>query len=248
MTMTKTKTASRPVSPPTPPDFRQVTGPGALDESRIDPPPRNQDDEDVLVPLRKFKLRELISKSGRGGATALANKAGVTHGYVSQISRPGFNFGARAARELEQRLGLPHLFFDTPAEPAGHSGSAYLVPVLPWGLVGRSSAPAGSPVVPVGWRVGPRAVAAVSHGAMWSGEVGIPRGWLAIIDPDAPRRDGDILAVWLPGATECTLRQHITDAGRQMLAPLDPRMGTIDELTKAVKVVGPVVGALKSYR
>lgn len=234
---TRTKTARRPPAPP------------AADQAKIEPV-KDTSERDPLIPLRKVRLRELLAHEGRGGAAAFARKAGMTHSYITQLSKDTYpaNFGARAARELEQRLGLAHMYFDTPLSHPEGARSAHLVPVVPWGILGRVTAPPDSPVIAVGWQVGPRAVAAVSHGSMWTGESGIPRGWYAVIDPDAPRHEGDILAVWLPGATECTLRQAINDGGHPMLAPLDPRIGTIDEMTRSVKVVGPVVGALKSFR
>lgn len=210
------------------------------------------DPEEALVGRRKARLLELIAREGSGGAAALARRCDPprTTANINHMSRPGYHFGSRAARGLEAALGLEHMYFDRHIIATGASTAITHVPVIPWGSIGRFAAENDSPTIPVPWVVGPRAVAGISHGSMWGGDgvPGIPRGWHAVIDPDVAPREGDIVACWLPGATECTLRHFLTDAGRNYLYPLDPRHTSVDEWTRAVKVVGPVVGALRSFR
>lgn len=213
-------------------------------------PVEPQNGEEQLVARRKARLQDLIQREGAGGSKALAKKAGMVQSHINHLSLPGYHFGERAARGLEKRLGLHHMYFDQAPATAGAVRNAPTVPIQPWADIGRYRATPDAPTVAIPWEVGPRAVAGISHGAMWSGDggVGIPRGWLAVIDPDVQVREGDVVAVWLPGATEATLRQFLTDGGRHLLYPLDQRNPAIEEWTRQVNVWGPVIGALRNFR
>lgn len=198
---------------------------------------------------RKARLRDLIDREP-GGSKGMALRIGVSQAHVNHLSLEGYHFGKAAARNLERKLGKKHMYFDEALPANGRASTTIAVPLQPWADVGRHSPRVDAPTIAVPWEVGPRAVAVISHGAMWSGDggVGVPRGWYAIIDPDAQVRDGDVVAVLLPGATEATLRQFVIDGGRRLLYPLDPRNTMIDEMTRSVQMCGPVVGALRSFR
>lgn len=58
----------------------------------------------------------------------------------------------------------------------------------------------------------------------------------------------DLVVCWLPGATEATMRHHLLDSGRSWLFPIDARQTGAVEWTKAVMMVGPVVGAQRHFR
>lgn len=230
--------------PPPPPPKPRAQKP-------IPPPPSDtQNAEEQLVARRKARLRDLIEREGSGGSMALSRRAGMGQSHVNHLSLPGYPFGARAARGLEKQLGLPHNYFDQAPVTTTAAHSAPTVPVLPWADIGRFGATPDAPTISIPWQVGPRAVAGVSHGSMWSGDggLGIPRGWYAVIDPDLQVREGDVVAVWLAGSTEATLRHYLVDGGRRLLYPLDPRSPAIEEWTRDVTVWGPVVGALKNLR
>lgn len=214
------------------------------------PPPPTQDEERLMTSRRKLRLQELIAREGSGGAASLARKCGRTQANINHMSRPGYQFGARAARALEVELGLPHLYFDEPQVPGEVSRDVKLVPVMEWGKVGRHPPGPEAPGVATAWAVGPRAVAVVARGMMWSGEgaPGIPTGWHAIVDPDATIREGDLLCCWLPGATEATLRQYLVDGGVNYLYPVDRKQVTVAEWTRDTLIVGPVIGAQKAFR
>jgi hypothetical protein len=213
-------------------------------------PPDLSNAEEQLVGRRKARLQDLIQREGAGGSKSLAKRAGLVQSHINHLSLPGYHFGERAARGLEKRLGLPHMYFDQAPTAAGTVRGAPTVPIQPWADIGRYRPTPDAPSIAIPWEVGPRAVAGISHGAMWSGDggMGIPRGWYAVIDPDVQVREGDVVAVWLPNATEATLRQFLTDGGRPLLYPLDTRNHTIEEWTRAVNVWGPVIGALRNFR
>lgn len=191
----------------------------------------------------------MIERKGYGGAADLAREAGRTQAGINHMSLPGYEFGSRAARSLERALGLPHMYFDLADSPAA-AGGLLQVPVMSWDKIGRHPVPPDVARVPVGWPVGGRCLAAVSRGTMSAsdGLPGVPAGWHVIIDPDASTREGDIVCVWMPGATEATLRHYLTDGGEYFLYPLDRRHSTVEPWTKGVMLVGPVVGAMRYFR
>ncbi len=197
---------------------------------------------------RKAKLRELIDEQGSGGAAALARKAGRSQAGISHMASPGYDFGRRAARSLEDALVLPVGYFDLGATSETKQVEVRKIPLQDWSRIGRFPATEGD-TVPCPWQVGPRAVAGKAKPSMWSGDgtPGVPPGWTCIIDPDVDPKEGDVVCVWPPGATEATLRQYVSDAGVRLLYPMDRRLPIV-EWTQLTIVVGPVVGALMHFR
>lgn len=185
---------------------------------------------------------------GAGGAAALARKSGRSQAGINHMAKKGYDFGERAARSLETALGLPFGYFDMLDAPGAAPGAVRMVPLQEWSRIGRFPA-TSSQAVPSPWAVGPRAVAALAKPSMWSdpGTPGVPQGWAAIIDPDASTREGDVVCVWIEGASEATLRQYVCDGGAHLLYPMDRRLPIV-EWTKQAFVVGPVIGALKNFR
>lgn len=229
--------AATPAKPPPTPTRQELAPPAALADS-----------EEIITGRRKARLRDLIEREGSGGSVSLARRAGVNQAHINHLSLPGYPFGARAARGLEQRLDLPHMYFDQAPATAGAARQAPTVPIQPWRDLGRFAPQPDAPTVPVPWDVGPRAVAGLANGAMWANETGVPRGWYAVVDPDVQVREGDLVACWLPGSHEATLRHFVMDGGRRLLYPLDPRHPAIDEWGGDTLVWGPVIGALKNFR
>lgn len=207
--------------------------------------------DEVLVARRKKRLKDLISREGYGGAAAIAAKTGRTQGNISHLSLPGYAFGDRAARQLETDLNLPHMYFDMPVDVAtGTTQRLHMIPIVSWANCGRDYSGIDAATVAVPWEVGPQAVACISQAGMWShdGQLGVPPGWLAVIDPAVSPQSGDIVATWLDGATEATLRQVVDDAGRLHLFPIDPRIQGSQEWRRRDTVVGTVIGSLKLFR
>ena len=68
--------------------------------------------EDELQELRRSRLVELVERAG--GAASLGRAKGLKRTWESQYAqiKGGGSFGSRAARNLEEKLGLPSMFFD----------------------------------------------------------------------------------------------------------------------------------------
>lgn len=239
--MTTKPRTPRVIAPPVapPPPAIHITAPRPAQDPNV-----------VLVANRKKRLRELIAKEGAGGAASLARKAGRAQSGINHMASHKYHFGERAARELEAQLDLPHLYFDQHESAGAGSMAVHLVPVMEWHRVGRHPADPDMPTIPTAWSVGPRAVSVIARAMMWGGDglPGVPVGWHAIIDPDAPIHEGDLVCCWLPGATEATLRQYLMDGGVPYLYPVDRRQASGVEWTKDTRIVGPLIGAAKSFR
>jgi hypothetical protein len=63
--------------------------------------------------LRRQKLRHLLDTKFGNDRQRLVKAAQMTKGRLSQLLDPAFPFGDRAARNLEDRLGLPAGYFDS---------------------------------------------------------------------------------------------------------------------------------------
>lgn len=241
------------VQPPKPPRVEEIarfvaeTAPAAPIRRAEAPPPTP---EAVLVARRKKRLQDVIAREGYGSAASVARQAGRTQANINHLSLPGYPFGDRAARQLEKDLNLPHLYFDLPGNGGGEARAVHNVPIVSWANCGRDYEGIEAEVVAVPWDVGPQAIACISQAGMWSPDssTGVPPGWLAIIDPAVSPRAGDIVAAWLDGAREATLRQVVDDAGRLYLFPVDPRIPSSQEWRRRDTVVGTVIGCLKLFR
>lgn len=63
--------------------------------------------------LRRQKLRHLIATKYGGNRGAFLEQSGLSKGRLSQLLDPEQPFGERAARNIEDRLGLAVGYFET---------------------------------------------------------------------------------------------------------------------------------------
>lgn len=63
--------------------------------------------------LRRQKLQHLLDNRYGGDRGRFLTASGITKGRLSQLLTPGSTFGPNAARNLEDRLGLPAGYFDS---------------------------------------------------------------------------------------------------------------------------------------
>lgn len=193
---------------------------------------------------RKRILKALVLSSG--GNTALGQKAGRHDSFISHGCDAKYAFGSLAARRLAIDLRLDPLYFERTENDPESAGAKHHVPLVSWATVGR--APVGqTEVIPCPWPVSGAALALVMEGDSMQGghmHVGVPRGYIVIVDPAQEARPNGLVVAWLDGVIDAMCRQIVREGGSLYLQALDARYRDLIKVGPGVHLVGPVIGAL----
>lgn len=198
---------------------------------------------------RRTRLASLLADRYKGDRARLISATGLSKGRISQLlsSDP---FGERAARELEQKLGLPERWLDqevTNTEPAPSIRRG--VPLISWVQAGEW-ADAIAPFPPgeaEAWIPSLKAHSAKAFALRVRGDSmtaphgrSYPEGCIIIVEPE--RRmpvNGARIVAKLEGSNDVTFKVYKEEDGRRWLQPLNPNHQPIRE---PFKVLGTVIG------
>ena len=194
----------------------------------------------------------------------LGEAAGIDQGGISRIENgrqaPSYETLVRIARALGTRPGIIQMEADglvhrDEGEPTAYQLTQALgvkhVPLISWVQAGNFEEAVdsyargtGQQMIQTTARVGRLAYAlAVKGNSMVNPRDDrrtFPEGSIIIVDPARPLENGALIIARLENEAETTFKQYVTDAGREMLVPLNPQFPTI-ELSKPMIFCGVVV-------
>lgn len=201
---------------------------------------------------RKARLAQLLERRFEGSRADLSRSSGLSGGRITQLLDPAEPFGERAARSLEERLGLQTRYFDldqldnTEPAPDVRQGG---VPLISWVRAGNWDE-ASDPFQPgdaEDWvpsirSHSPRAYALRVRGDSMTAAYGksYPEGCIIIVEPE--RRspvNGERVIAKLDGTSEVTFKVYKEEDGQRWLQPLNPAHLPI---RLPFKVLGTVIG------
>ncbi|MEW5248641.1 LexA family protein [Microbulbifer sp. 2201CG32-9] len=199
--------------------------------------------------IRRENLRQLVNQYK--SKAEFGRRHGVDPTYVSQLLNKHRNFGEKAARKMEGKLGLKPLTLDDPSEESSSAKKKLVtphanlapgpeicarVPLISWVQAGdwAEAVDTFQPGEAEEWRettarVGPHAFALRVQGDSMTAPVGlsIPEGSVVIVDPDADYTNGSIVVAKLEDTQEATLKRLAIDGPNKYLKPLNPTYAPI---------------------
>lgn len=209
--------------------------------------------------VRRANLILLIDESG--GQRALAAKGeDINSTYLSQLVRGKRPIGERAARSLEQKLGLEQNWFEIDrrdestvmdaANTALAPQNRGLIPVISWIQAGGWNqaedyhAPGGGDdflPCPVKHSKTTYALRVVGDSMTAPYGRSYPEGAIIYVDPEATCNitTGDRVIAKINGEDAVTFKSYVNDGGRKFLKALNP---AYPMLTDEFRVLGKVIG------
>ena len=205
-----------------------------------------------LRQVRAEALRALIKEQGSNAE--FARKHGLDASYLSQLVNGHRAFGEKAARKMEEAIGLPNFFFDqqvhTNVEDAAEkfSPSQRRAPVISWVQAGawQEAEDPFEPGTAEEWEPVPESA---GPNSFWLRVVGdsmtaphgpsIPEGMLILVDPDYPALSGRLVVAKLTDNDQVTFKKLVEDAGKRFLKALNPAY-PVTEINGNCRIVGTV--------
>ncbi len=198
---------------------------------------------------RKALLAQLLVTRYNDDRGKLIAESGLTKGRISQMLKSGF--GEVAARELEDKLDLPSLWFEqrdianTSPAPAVQGE----VPLISWKQAGswnESSGPS-APGDAEAWVQSMKPHSASAYALRVRGDSmtspygkSYPAGSIIIVEPE--RRspiNGERIIAKLEGSDEVTFKVYKEEDARRWLQPLNP---THEPIREPFTVLGTIIG------
>jgi SOS-response transcriptional repressor LexA len=215
---------------------------------------------------RRARLAHLLATRYEGDRARLIAETGLTKGRISQLlsSDP---FGERAARDLEDKLGLPSRWFDleeqqretrhlslvegqqSNVEPASAVQAGGGVPLISWIKAGDWGEAVDNlqPGEAEAWIPSIKAHSARAFALRVRGDSmtaphgrSYPEGCIIIVEPE--RRlpvNGERIVAKLEGSSEVTFKVYKEEDGRRWLQPLNT---SHEPIRAPFKVLGTVIG------
>jgi SOS-response transcriptional repressor LexA len=199
---------------------------------------------------RRARFALLLATRFKGDRGLLMAETGLTKGRISQLLSSDHPFGERAARELQEKLGLPARWFEqeeSNVEP-GPAVRPVGVPLISWVQAGEwSEAVDLHPGEAEAWIPSPKAHSARAFALRVRGDSmtaahgrSYPEGCIIIVEPE--RRlpvNGERIVAKLENSNEVTFKVYKEEDGRRWLHPLNPGH---EQIREPFKVLGTVIG------
>ncbi|MCX8018503.1 MAG: hypothetical protein N2690_11480 [Rhodocyclaceae bacterium] len=182
--------------------------------------------------VRRQRLRQLIDERFAGNQSALARAVDRQPDYISRCLKGTKGIGEAFARDIEQRLGLPHLWLDCLPNTEAGPDVAGLVPLISWVQAGHWAevvdhfAPGDAQEwLPCPVKHSPKTfVLRVRGESMYNphGRPSFQDGDLIFVDPERPAVHGSLVVVRLDESKEATFKKLIVEGENRYLKALNP--------------------------
>lgn len=217
-----------------------------------------------LSDIRRDNLRRLIEEAG--SAVKLAELAGTSPSYLSQVLTKRVNPGSKKPRSLgdevasriEAAMGKPKGWMNSAhwesvnENLSGYAVTKKMVPLISWVNAGDfceaiDNLEPGDAMdwLPCPRNVGPHTFALRVQGdSMTSphpGQRSYPEGSIIYVDPDREVTNGCRVVAKLVDTQEVTFKRYVEDAGSCWLMPINPQYPSL-KLEPGAHICGVVVG------
>lgn len=215
-------------------------------------------EKDTLKRIRIANLSRLAELNG--SRSRLAEILGKAPQQINDMIRGTKSFGARIAREIEDKLGLPPGTLDTENAELGNPQVSTIrfkrIPILSYVQAGMLTDNGQEQYDE--WAIAPETLPEKTFALRVRGDSMSPNfqeGQLLFVDPNRLPKPGDfVIARSTSGIlTETTFKKYVVtgydDQGRELfdLKPLNPDYPILHSRQHGLEVVGVVCGSFNTY-